>query len=54
MKARGFELTLELRQRMQGLPCSNLASRWQGMSEDDVTCVEAMLQARLVDREGSL
>lgn len=47
MKARGFDITRESRQREQGLSRDALAPRWQNLSEDDLTCIEAMIQARL-------
>lgn len=48
MKAHGFEVTRESRKRERGLPADRLAKRWRGMDEDDVTCIEATLQARML------
>lgn len=47
MVARGFEITLELRQERQGTPRERLARRWQGMSDGDLNCIEALLQSKL-------
>ena len=47
MKKRGFEITREAQQREQGLPREDLAPRWRNVSDDDYTCIEAMIQARL-------
>lgn len=50
MKKRGFEITREAQKREQGLPREDLAPRWRSVSEDDYTCAEAMIQARLPEK----
>ena len=50
MTERGFEITRELRERMQGIPRENLTSRWQGMTDDDLVTATAFIQARLQER----
>ncbi len=47
MTDRGFEITCELRERVQGIPRERLAARWQGISDDDLVTKTALLQARL-------
>ena len=47
MKARGFDIIRESRQRESALPREELAPRWQSISDDDINCIEAMIQARL-------
>ena len=44
MTERGFEITRELRQRMQGIPREKLASRWQDMTDDDLVTATALIQ----------
>jgi hypothetical protein len=47
MKERGFEIIREWQKRELGLPREALAARWRNVSEDDYTCIEAIIQARL-------
>lgn len=43
----GFEVLLDLRRhRADGVERSRLAPRWAGMSDDDLTCAGAFIQAR--------
>ncbi|NNE43947.1 MAG: methyltransferase domain-containing protein [Gemmatimonadetes bacterium] len=47
MQERGFEVTCELRQHMQGIGRGQLSRRWQGMTDEDLISGTAVLQARL-------
>jgi hypothetical protein len=47
LKECGFELIAVLKQhRDDGIPRARLASRWQSLSEDDLTCASVFVQAR--------
>lgn len=50
MKDRGFDIIGETRRRESGLAREELASRWRQLSEDDITCKEVLIQARLPER----
>jgi SAM-dependent methyltransferase len=50
MRDRGFEVTRELRQRIEGIPRERLASRWRDMTDDDLVSATALVQARLKGR----
>jgi SAM-dependent methyltransferase len=50
MRDCGFEITRESRERMQGISREKLASRWQGMADDDLVSATAVIQARLDER----
>ena len=50
MIARGFDITCELRQRMEGIPREKLAPRWQDISDDDLVTPWAFIQAQLRER----